>query len=375
MKYRKLGKTGLEVSALGFGCMRYPAYPDKSIDVEQTTAMVRHAIDHGVNYFDTAFGYFGGKSEEILGGALKDGYRAKVAIATKYPVGRIKSGEPFEVTLNTQLTRLGTDCIDLYLFHGMSADKIAIIQEYKLLDAMEAAVSKGQVKHIAFSFHDDFEGFKKVVDLYDNWAMAQIQYNYMDRNNQAGERGLYYAAERGLGIVCMEPLLGGRLAFPAPKAAEAFAGSDKVRHPVQWALDWLWRYPEVTVALSGMSSMQNVSDNIAYANAWDGAMTPADLLRVEQAEIILRELTPIPCTGCEYCAPCPHEVDIYASLLAMNEGHLYGKDFALRTWEWVKKGHLPTQCTKCGACLPKCPQGINIMEELPKVMAYMESIQ
>jgi len=374
MKYRKFGNTGYEISALSFGCMRYPIKPGtKEIDQDTTIAMIRRAIDGGVNYFDTAYGYLGGQSEIVLGKALQGGYREKVKIATKLPIWNVNEEADFDRLLNEQLGKLQVDHIDVYLLHGFGSGSFDKAKNLKILDKMEKAMADGRVRHCGFSSHDDCENFIKTVDLYDNWSMTQIQINYMDRNNQAGERGLKYAADKGLAVVAMEPCLGGKLANLTASAAVAFESADKQRAHVQWAFDWLWNYPEVTSVLSGMSAMQHVEDNLVYAEqSAANSMSAGDLGRVRTAEDLINSLVSIPCTDCKYCIPCPQGVNIPRCFNAYNEGGKYGKDAAHGAYGWVKQEERADRCTACAACEEKCPQKIAISAEMPKLAEYFK---
>ena len=373
MKYRQFGKTDFEVSALGFGCMRLPVDKDgKAVKTDEAIAMIRYAIDNGVNYVDNAYGYHNGQSEVVLGKALRDGYRQKVKIATKLPLWNVEKADDFDKLLETQLTRLETDNIDFYLFHSIGKDSLEKVKNLKLLDKMETALSDGRIKNIGFSFHDGFEVFKNTVDSYDNWSLAMMQYNYMDRNNQAGEKGLKYAAEKGLALVIMESCMGGRLANLPQDAVNVLKGSDKKRDQVEWAYDWLWNYPEISVVLSGMSTMKQVEENIIYASqSQTGGMTPDDVSRLVKVEEIINAIPQIPCTLCKYCS-CPQGVSIPACFAAMNEGLKYGINAALMIYNWwMKKEENADKCIACGECEEKCPQHIKISEEMPKVAKYI----
>ena len=244
MKYRKFGSTGLEVSALGFGCMRLPIHEDKTIDEEKAIAMIRHAIDSGVNYVDTAYPYHQGTSELVVGKALKDGYREKTYLADKLPVWLIEKEEDFDKYLDEQLEKLGTDHIDFYLLHALSRERFEErVKKFNLTKKMEEAKAAGKIRYLGFSFHDSLDVFKEIVDYY-HWDFCQIQYNYINTNYQAGTEGLKYAASKGLGVVVMEPLLGGKLANLAEHVAEVVP--DK-KSQVEYALDFLgygavWEY-------------------------------------------------------------------------------------------------------------------------------------
>ena len=378
MKYRPYGKAGFEVSALGFGCMRLPMKKDgKTVDADEAIAMMHYAINNGVNYFDTAFGYHSGESELILGRALRDGYREKVKVATKLPVWDVKKAEDFDRILAKQLEKLGVGHIDVYLLHGLGRDSIKTIKECKLLDKLDVAMGDGRIKNAGFSFHDDFDCLKDIVNMYDNWSMAQVQFNYLNKNDEPGEKGVKFLADKGLAAVAMVPCQGGNLANLPHQAMVAFEGSDKKRTVVQWAYDWVWNYPEITMVLSGMSSMQQVKDNIVYAKeSGVGCMSASDVSRVEKAVELIGTVPQIPCTMCKYCMPCPQNVNIAACMAAMNEGSKFGKDAALNVYKWwmSEKEHAEF-CNSCGTCEAKCPQKIKISEEISKIAEYIAKIK
>ena len=243
MKYRAFGKLDWKVSALGFGMMRLPTMSDEPSDINEAEAMrmVRYAIDHGVNYIDTAWAYHGEKSEPFVGRVLRDGYRDKVRLATKLPCWLVEGSEDFDKYLNEQLRRLQTDHIDFYLLHALNKESWSKMRDLGVLSWAEGAIADGRIHHLGFSFHDDYEAFQEIVDAYDKWTFCQIQYNYMDVTNQAGTKGLQYAASKGLAVVIMEPLLGGRLANPPARSQQLWDSAPQERTPADWALQWVWK--------------------------------------------------------------------------------------------------------------------------------------
>jgi len=373
MQYRKFGKLDVQVSALGFGCMRLPTLDGKSgnIDLPEATRMIRYAIDQGVNYVDTAYGYHEKMSEVAVGKALQDGYREKVNLATKQPVWLVNESADFDKLLNEQLEKLQTDHVDFYLMHALNRGSWQNkVLDFDLLSRAEAAKADGRIRHIGFSFHDDLETFKKIVDGYDHWDFCQIQYNFMDIENQAGTEGLQYAAAKGLGVVIMEPLLGGKLARDIPALNPLWATAPVQRTPAEWALQWLWDQPEVSVILSGMSTMQQVEQNIASATASSvGSLTSPEQDLIATVREQLKKLSPIPCTSCEYCLPCPNGVEIPRNFAVYNEGAMYNDpDGSRHTYmNWISEAGRASQCIQCQECEPKCPQHIHISDWMPVI--------
>jgi predicted aldo/keto reductase-like oxidoreductase len=371
MKHRRFGKLDWKVSALGFGCMRFPIEDEdhSKIDEPEATRMLHYAIDHGVNYVDTAYPYHGGNSELVVGRALKGGYREKVKLATKLPSWKIEAPEDFDKYLNEQLGKLQSDRIDFYLLHSLNEKNWHKVRDLGATRWAEGAIADGRIGHLGFSFHDKYEVFQEIIDAYDGWTFCQIQYNYMDIENQAGTKGLQYAASKGLAVVVMEPILGGRLVNP-PEPIEALWDSATVRRaPADWALQWLWNQPEVSVVLSGMSTMDHVRENVASTDASGiNTLTAEELALIGQVRDKYRELCPIPCTQCEYCMPCPNGVNIPRNFEIYNEGVMYDKpDHARRAYGWMSEDERASACIQCGECEEKCPQSIPISEWMPSV--------
>ena len=351
MKYREFGKLGIEVSALGFGCMRFPVTDPKDstkIDEELAMAMLRKAIDSGVNYVDTAWPYHGQASEPFVGRALRDGYREKVYLAT-----------------NEQLKRLETDHIDFYLLHALNRDRWETVKRCNFLAKLEEAKADGRIRYAGFSFHDDLDCFKMIIDGYEKWDFCQIQYNYINTDYQAGTEGLRYAADRGIGVVIMEPLLGGKLANAPEQVEKAL---DPSRIPVQWALDFLWSQPEVSVVLSGMSTMEQVEDNLALADASRiGKLTAEEYEMLKRAKVTFETMARVPCTKCAYCMPCPFGLDIPKTFEAYNWTASRGMAKAKELYETLEKK--ADACRKCRRCERECPQNIKISEVMSDVAA------
>jgi len=372
MQYRQFGKLDWKVSALGFGAMRLPVLDGKSgnIDQAKATEMIRYAIDNGVNYFDTAYVYHEQKSEVAVGIALKDGYRDRVKIATKLPIWMVKDTADFDKFLNEELKRLQTDHIDFYLLHALNKGSWQKILDLKLIQEAEKALADGRIRHLGFSFHDKLEVFKQIVDGYDKWTFCQIQYNFMDTEFQAGKEGLQYAADRGLAVVIMEPLRGGKLAADIPAARPIWESAPIQRKPADWALQWLWNQPEVSVVLSGMSTLDQVKENVASAAVSSiGSLSAQELELVEKVNKELTARSPIPCTSCEYCLPCPNGVNIPRNFESYNNAAMYNdiNDSRLDYKMWIQDSEKAAQCIQCDECLDKCPQQIAISTWMPVI--------
>jgi predicted aldo/keto reductase-like oxidoreductase len=376
MQYRRLGKLNWEVSALGFGAMRLPLAGKEAGDVDEPESirMIRYAIDRGVNYVDTAYPYHEGKSEGVVGKALKDGYRGRVKVATKLPTWKIEDAQDFDRYLNEQLERLQMEKIDFYLVHGLNSKSWAKVRDLGVIRWAEGAMADGRFDHLAFSFHDDFEAFKQIVDAYDNWTFAQVQYNYMDIDYQAGRRGVEYATGKGLPVVVMEPIRGGQLAKPRGPAAEVWATAPRKRTPAAWALLWVWNHPEVSVVLSGMSTMEQVVENVDLADsARPGVFGPEELALIDRVREAYKGLIPIPCTSCKYCMPCSSGVEIPEIFEMYNDAITYGdtREARWRYRQFINEEQRADRCTKCGECADVCPQQIDIPGWLEKAHALL----
>lgn len=379
MQYRKFGKTGCDVSVLGFGCMRFPTNEDGSIDEPAVDAMLKFAVDRGLNYVDTAWPYHGGESESVLGRVLAGGYRDKVYLATKSPIGMLKSPADFDRILDAQLKKLQTDHIDFYLLHnlnGINWPNVAL--KFKTLERLEAAQKEGKIGHLGFSFHDHYDVFKEIVDYYPNWEFCLIQLNYLDVEFQAGVKGAKYAADKGLGVAIMEPLRGGFLADIPARAAEIFAAAPIQKSQVEWAFDFLWNMPEVSLLLSGMGKMKMVEENVEYAHrAAVGMFGPEETEILEAVQKRFEEYSVIPCTGCSYCVPCPMNVAIPVVLTIYNRLQMgVPLEDCNRMYAQIPPpyGDKASLCFDCHRCERLCPQKIKIVDELKKVKKVFEGI-
>lgn len=373
-------KSGDMLSILGFGCMRLPT-KGGSIDETRAIAMIHDAIEKGVNYFDTAYIYHAGKSEPLLGKALLGGYRQRVKIATKLPPFMVKSLDNAKKIMSTQLARLQTDCIDYYLLH-MLTDK-AMFDRLKSLGVMEwleKLKKDGTIKNIGFSFHGGKTDFELILKAYP-WDFCQIQYNYLDENNQATKSGLCLAAALGIPVIVMEPLRGGKLVNNLPnKVIKAFQSYDAIRSPAEWALRWIWNHKEVNVVLSGMSNEEQVAENIKTASdAKENSLSEGEFKVFEEVKKVIMEGTKVPCTGCGYCMPCPHGVNIPGCFSSYNDKYLLNDK--LSRWKYMQtlgamsiKPSFASQCKECGKCENHCPQNIAIRKELKVVSKEMEGI-
>ena len=367
MQYRK-DKNGVPLSVLGFGCMRF-ARSGASIDIDKTEKQILAAYQAGVNYFDTAYIYPG--SESALGEILqRNGLREKVFVATKLPQYMIHRSAAIERYFQEQLKRLRTDYIDYYLMHMIT--DFAQWEELKSLGIREWIAEKklsGAIRNVGFSYHGNTDQFLRILDDYD-WDFCQIQYNYMDETTQAGAAGLKAAAAKGIPVVIMEPLRGGKLVNSLPAAArKAIEANPRGWSPAGWGLRWLYNQPEVTVVLSGMNSDQMVTENIRTASeAEAGAFTEDDFALIEQIRTEIRKTEKVGCTGCRYCMPCPQGVDIPGAFRCYNamysDSRTSGRFQYAQTVVMTQKPAFASQCIECGKCEKHCPQGIHIREKL-----------
>jgi hypothetical protein len=377
MQYRTMDGLKWKPSALGFGCMRLPIIGDdhNRIDEPQAIEMIRYAIDNGVNYVDTAYGYHGGNSEVVVGKALKDGYREKVMLATKLPTWLVNTYEDMDRLLDEQLRRLDTDHIDFYLLHSLSQDHWKQITKVDVFGWLDKVHAEGKIRYMGFSFHDNYDLFEEIINAYDHWTFCQIQYNYMDEDFQAGKKGLQYAASKGLGVVVMEPLRGGRLVNNLPPQIIDILNSAPIKRSLaDWALQWVWNQPEVSIVLSGMSNMEQVKQNIESANrSGINTLTQEELDILTKAKETYRKLSPIPCTGCYYCMPCPSGVNIPGNFELYNNAHIYN-DFERfqKAYMHMNEANRASACEACGTCEGVCPQGIEITDRMAEVKEYFE---
>jgi len=381
MKRRKLGSRGPELSILGFGCMRLPTSGEK-INRDEATAMFNMAIDAGVDYLDTAWPYHEGESEKIIGDVFKGSRRDSVKIADKMPTWLVKSHADLDKFFSQQLKRLKTDYIDVYLLHSLDAAKWKTMLEIGAIDWLAKKKERGDIAYAGFSFHDHYASFETILNAWE-WDVCQIQYNFLDVKEQAGVRGLRLAYEKNIGVIIMEPLLGGNL-VKAPKAVEALwaRSAHPEWTPVERALRWLWDQKEVGAVLSGMSSVVHVRENLKIASAASmGELSDDEKLLYDEALTVYKELKAVGCTGCGYCKHCPHGVDIPWNFKLINRGIMYGNPDSARDeykgmLKSFEKGLLPSDpralnCISCGECEPKCPQKLEIGRLMPEAAALL----
>jgi predicted aldo/keto reductase-like oxidoreductase len=381
MLYRRVPKTGDELSILGYGCMRFPMRSGMAIDEERAIRQIRSAIEGGVNYFDTAPIYHLGRSEPILARALADGYRERVRVATKLPPWSVTCREDMDRILARQLATLQTDHIDYYLLHGLAGESFDRLCRQGVLEFLDAAKADGRITSAGFSFHGRYDAFRTIVDAHD-WEFCQIQYNYLDEQNQAGTKGLEYAASRRLAVMVMEPLRGGNLAGRIPADVQAIWDESVAgRSPAEWGLRWVWNHPEVTVVLSGMNEEAHIAENIRVAGgAQAGSLTGDELALIARVRDTYRRLLAVGCTGCGYCMPCPFGVDIPGCFAEYNAHRMFPDDRGA-TFQYVgRHGGLLSDtsyaglCTGCGRCETICPQHLPVRQLLREVSREMEGM-
>ena len=382
MQYRPMGRTGVNVSALGFGLLRLPMLADgKTVDAEQSVAMIRRAIEGGVNYIDTGRVYLGGQSEAVAGKALKGNWRDRVYVTSKSPWWIMERPEDFEKFFDESRRAIGTDVIDFYHIHMiMHRGWKEKVIPFKLIDRIMKLKEQGKIRFAGFSFHDRLGLFKEVVESAP-WDFCLIQHNYLDYEYEAGCLGPKYAAANGMGLAVMKPVRTGFLANLPPAMREALLSTGVVKPDVEWALDYLWDIPEVSVAVSGMGSMADVEANLRYASKAKPNMLTPDERKALGAAIRAFRQAPghIDCTGCYQCIPCPHNVAIGYIFAYVYNNYLLHKNKKKALFDYtvsmspIQRGAPASACVNCGACLAKCPQKLNIPELLKRVRNDLEA--
>ena len=384
MQYRKMPGSDEKLSALGYGCMRLPSKGKgllNSIDTEKATEQIRHAIDNGVNYLDTAYPYHNGASESFLGEhILKDGYREKVNIATKLPCFIISKKDRIEEIFSKQLKKLQVEYIDYYLLHSLNGSTWDKMVSLDIIEFMDRIKAEKRVRKMGFSFHGTYDAFIRIVDSYD-WDFCQIQYNIIDENFQAGIRGINYAAEKGLGVIVMEPLKGGILAGNLPKEVKTiYNSSDNNWTPAEWGIRWVLNNPRVSMVLSGMNVDSHIDENLRVtSDALPDSMSEKEVAVISRVRDKYLELMEVGCTGCGYCMPCPAGIDIPGAFKDLNNYKMFGKAQA-KLYHMAYSGimtedgkpHWTKSCIDCGKCEKACPQGIEVRNEFKKVQKSLE---
>lgn len=372
MEKRKFKGLQSEVSLLGFGCMRFPTLENGEVDIEKSKKMLDYAVENGVNYIDTAYPYHNGKSELIVRDIIKNYKRDKFYLADKLPLWDCETIEDVDRIFHEQLEKCGVDYFDFYLIHAVNKERYAQVQELKVIEQLEKYRSEGKIRNIGFSFHDDLETFKKWADLY-SWDFVQIQLNYMDTMHQQGIEGYDILTKKGIPVIVMEPVKGGSLAKFNPEVEKLLLEKDPDLSIASWAFRWVGSLPNVKTILSGMTTMEQVVDNIkTFSDFKPLSSDEQDLVQVVRAKLL--DLSKVDCTSCNYCMPCPHGVNIPGNFRIFNHHSMYKNDNYTK-WAYsnlVNKEASADYCIDCGECLPKCPQQIEIPSDLAKFNEYLK---
>ena len=372
MEKRRMEGLGLETSLLGFGCMRFPTTADGKIDEAEAQAMLDRAIAEGVNYIDTAYPYHNGESEPFVGRALQKYDRRSFYLATKLPAWLVKSREDAERYFEEQLRRLQTDYIDFYLLHAMSGESYRKMVELGVVAYCEKLKEEGRIRYFGFSFHDSYEAFAEILGSRD-WDFCQIQLNYMDAEEQAGMRGYRLAEEKGVPLVIMEPVKGGSLAVFADDITEKLRALDHEASTASFALRWVGSLPNVKVILSGMSTMEQVEDNLKTFSEFK-PLSGREASVIEEIVDMIKGRVQNGCTGCRYCMPCPAGVNIPECFSVWNTYHMY-QNYNMVKWKWengIGEAAQAKNCIKCGKCEALCPQKLSIREDLARAQADLD---
>ena len=373
MEKRKMEKLGIETSLLGFGCMRFPVTADGKINEPEAERMMDYAIASGVNYIDTAYPYHGGESEPFVGRVLQKYDRKQLYLATKLPVWQVKTLSDVDQIFEEQLSRLQTDYIDFYLLHALNRDRFHSMVQLGCIKRLEELQALGKIRYLGFSFHDDYDAFAEILN-YRQWDFCQIQINYMDAQEQAGLRGCELAQEKQVPMVVMEPLKGGTLASYAEDITARFRSLDPEASVASFALRWAASLPPVKVILSGMSTMEQVEDNVkTFADFHP--LSEKEKEQIDEIVALINSRVQNGCTGCRYCMPCPAGLDIPGNFRVWNTYNMY-QNYGLVKREWERELGESRQakcCIKCGRCEALCPQKISIRADLERVQADMDA--
>ncbi len=383
MLYNELGKSGLEVSRLGFGTMRLPTKGrNDQIDDKEASKMLKYGIENGINLIDTAYPYHSatlegnGNSEKFLGKFLKENsLRDEVYISTKSPCWEMEKHSDFDYYLNKQLDKLQTDYVDIYLLHSLTVPEWEKVNNLNVLDFLDDALSSGKVKHVGFSSHIEVDYMIEILDEYPKWEVVLTQMNYLDEYYQSGVMGLDYLKQVNVGSMVMEPLRGGRLVENIPADVEKiWATAETKRTPVEWAFQYLWNRDDVDCVLGGMTTFEHVKQNIEIASTLD-KISEHDQEVIREVARTYRTHLGNDCTRCGYCMPCPHGVDIINCMSEYNIAHMMGnsKASAMQYFSLIDENSRADSCIECMECLPFCTQMLNIPEELKKIHEYFGS--
>ncbi len=372
MEKRKMENLGIETSLLGFGCMRFPVTAEGKIDEPLAEQMMDKAIAAGVNYIDTAYPYHGGESETFVGKVLSKYDRSSFYLATKLPCWNVKEKEDVMKLFEEQLGKLQTDYIDFYLMHALNKDSFHRMAEMGVVEILEGLKAEGRIKYLGFSFHDGYEAFEEILN-YRDWDFCQIQLNYMDAESQAGLKGYRLTEEKKIPLVIMEPVKGGSLAAFADDITEKFRSLDPEASAASFALRWVGSLPNVKVILSGMSTMEQVEDNLKTFSEFK-PLSAEEKETIDGIVALINSRVQNGCTGCGYCMPCPAGVDIPGNFRVWNTYHMY-QNYNMVKGSWERNlgdAKQAKNCVKCGKCEKACPQKLHIREDLAKVQADLE---
>lgn len=364
MEYRSFDKLGIETSLLGYGCMRFPTTPDGKIDEAEAERLLDKAYDNGVTYFDTAYAYHNGESEPVVGKIMKKYPRNSFYLATKLPVWLIKTPEDIDRIFNEQLDKLQTDYIDFYLIHALNRDKWHNMLNVDCVNKLLKFKEEGKIKYLGFSFHDDYDAFEEIINYMD-WDFAQIQFNYMDCDEQATFKGYDLAKSKGIPLIIMEPVKGGTLAKLTDDIMDMFHKHDASATAASYALRWVGSLDNVKVILSGMTTMEQLDDNLKTFDKFI-PLSDEENKTIAAAKDIILSRTKNGCTGCGYCMPCPMGVDIPGTFQCWNRYGMY-QNFDAASWKWnheISESQRPKNCIECGKCEAACPQHLPIIEQL-----------
>ena len=371
METRAMEKLGVKTSLLGFGCMRFPTTADGKIDETMAEQMLDKAIAAGVNYIDTAYPYHNGESEPFVGRVLQKYERGSFYLATKLPIWKVEKLEDVDTIVEEQLTRLQTDYIDFYLMHAMNKERWDAMLQMGVVKRLEELKAEGKIRYLGFSFHDTYEAFEEML-CYRDWDFCQIQLNYMDANEQAGLKGYELTVQKQVPLIIMEPVKGGTLAAFGEDIAEMFHAHDEEASIASFALRWVGSLPNVKVILSGMSTMEQVEDNLRTFGQFR-PLNNEESKTIDEVVAILNSRVQNGCTACRYCMPCPFGVDIPGTFRTWNTYHMYQNYKIVRNrWEQMEESARPKNCVKCGKCEQSCPQKLHIRDDLARAQEDLD---